>query len=76
MTKKLIIEKTLGVINLLPEGEAEEIFSYAEYVLKRYEERKLVAGIQQLASQGATFDFLKEEENIYSSADLKIVYND
>ncbi len=75
MTKQLIIEKTVKAINLLPEDKAEEISDFAEFIIKRYEKHQLTEGIQQLITNSQTFDFLKEEEDLYSEADLKEVYN-
>ena len=75
MTRELIIERTLKAINTLPPDKAEEISDFAEFVIKRYEEHRLTEGIQQLTSKSQAFDFLKSEEDIYTVADLKEVYN-
>jgi hypothetical protein len=75
MTRQIIIERTLKVINELPEDKAEEISDFADFVFKRYEEQVLINGIQKIASEGQSFDFLNNEEEIYSIADLKEVYN-
>ena len=75
MTRQLIIERTLKAINQLPEDKAEEISDFADFVFKRYEEQELTSGIQKILSQSQTFDFLNSEEDIYSVADLKEVYN-
>ena len=40
MTRKIIIERTLKVINQLPEDKAEEISDFADFVFKRYEENR------------------------------------
>ena len=71
MTKQLIIEKTVKAINQLPEEKAEEISDFADFIIKRYEEQHLIQGIQQLTSNSQVFDFLKDEEDLYSEADLK-----
>lgn len=76
MTKQLIIQKTVNSINQLPENKAEEISDFADFIAKRYEEHLLIAGIQQLASNSQTFDFLKDEESLYTEADLKELNND
>ncbi len=76
MTKQLIIQKTVNAINQLPENKAEEISDFADFIAKRYEEHLLIAGIQQLTSNSQTFDFLKDEENLYTEADLKELNND
>ena len=75
MTKQIIIERTLNVINQLPEDKAAEISDFADFLFKRYEEQQLSKGIRQMTSDSNAFEFLKQEEDIYSIADLKKVYN-
>ena len=75
MNKQLIIERTLKAINQLPEDKAEEISDFADFVFKKYEEQELSKGIQKLAAEGHSFDFLESEEELYSVSDLKVVYN-
>jgi hypothetical protein len=75
MNKQLIIERTLKVINQLPEDKAEEISDFADFVFKKYEEQELSKGIQKLASESNTFNFLETEEELYTVSDLKVVYN-
>jgi len=75
MTRRIIIERTVNAINQLPEDKAVEISDFAEFIIKRYEEQRLTEGIQNLTSNGHSFDFLAEDEEIYSLADLKEVYN-
>lgn len=75
MTRQAIIEKTVKAINQLPAHKAEEISDFAEFVIKRYEEYLLNKGMQQLTSKSQAFDFLDEDEELYSRSDLKEVYN-
>lgn len=75
MTRQIIIERTLKVINQLPDDKAEEISDFADFIFKRYEEQELTKGIQQMVSESQTFDFLSNEEDIYSIIDLKEIYN-
>lgn len=74
MTRQAIIDKTIQAINQLPEDKALEIFNFADFIMKKYEERRINEGLQQLASQSATFDFLHDEEKIYTLNDLKEQY--
>ena len=76
MTKQLIIERTLKVIYQLPEDKLIEISDFADFVFKRYEENELSKGIQQISSDSKAFEFLKNEEEIYSMNDLKKKYNE
>lgn len=75
MTRQAIIERTIKAINSLPENKAEEISDFADFVSKRYEEYLLTQGIQKLTLDGKAFDFLNDEEDLYSISDLKEVYN-
>lgn len=75
MTRQAIIEKTVKAINQLPADKAQEISDFAEFVIKRYEEYLLNRGMQQLTSKSQAFDFLYEDEELYSRSDLKEVYN-
>ena len=59
----------------MPEDKAEEISDFAEFVMKQYEEQRLTKGIQQLTANSQAFDFLNNEEDLYTEADLKEVYN-
>jgi hypothetical protein len=75
MTRQAIIERTIKAINQLPEDKAEEIGDFADFVTKRFEETLLTKGIQKLTSGSSAFDFLKNEEDLYSVKDLKELYN-
>ena len=75
MRRQAIIQHTLNVINKLPDDKAEEISEFADFVMKRYEEHLLNYGIQQLNADSKSFDFLNNEEDIYTEADLKEVYH-
>ena len=75
MTRQAIIERTLRAINQLPEEKAEEISDFAEFMMKQYEEQRLSKGIQQLTANSQAFDFLKEEDDLYTEDDLKEKYN-
>lgn len=76
MTKQLIINRTVNAINQLPQDKAEEISDFADFVLKCYEEFEITRGIQKMASESETFNFLNEDEEIYTINDVKEVYND
>lgn len=75
MTRKAIIERTIQTINQLPDDKVQEVSDFAEFMIQRLEDAQLVQGIQKLAAQGPAFDFLNDEEDLYSEADIKEVYN-
>ncbi len=75
MNRQAIIEKILKAIRLLPENKAEEISDFADFVIKKYEEQKLTDAIRQIVTDSKVFAFLESEEELYTVADLKEVYN-
>lgn len=75
MTRQAIIEQTIKTMNELPEDKAQAISDFADFISKRYEEYLLSEGIQKLITGASTFDFLNREEDLYSLADVKEVYN-
>jgi hypothetical protein len=71
MDRQIVIEKTLKYLNLLPENKAEEVLDYIEYLFNKNEDSFLTKGITQLATQSKSFDFLNDEEEIYTLDDVK-----
>lgn len=76
MRRQSIINRTLKVLNQLPEEKVEEISTFAEFVMKQYEEHQLAQGLVVLAEDSKTFGFLEQEEDLYSESDLKEVFNE
>lgn len=74
MTREKLIAQTIDKLSKLPDEILKEVSDYAEFLLKKIEERELTAGIHQLAAKSESFKFLEEEEDIYSVNDLKEVY--
>lgn len=74
MNKKGLINKTIEALEKLPEDKVNEVATFADFVLKRYEEQTLQRGIETIVSQSESFAFLKEEEDLYDESDLKEKY--
>ena len=75
MNRQAILERTIRAINQLPEEKALEISTFAEFIMKQYEEHQLSKGIQKMAASSSAFDFLNNEEELYTESDLKEMYN-
>lgn len=75
MNRQVIIERMVKAINHLPEDKAKEISDFADFIMKQYDEQALVEGIGQLTANSKAFDFLKDEEDLYTEADIKEPYN-
>ncbi len=76
MSKKEIIEKIINAINQLPQVKAEEISNFTDYIYNQYEVELLRAGMVVLTDESNSFEFIKNEDDVYSIADVKKIYND
>ncbi len=59
---------------MLPVEKVGEVADFADFVLKKYEENILQKGIEKLVEQSEAFQFLHDEEDIYTLADIKEKY--
>lgn len=74
MSREILIKRTLKALSKLPEDKIQEVHDFADFILKKYDEEALQNGIEYLVSESETFDFLNEEEELYSQDDLKEKY--
>ena len=71
MSKKELIKQTINQLEKLPTEKIEEVYDYAEFICKRFEETSLIKGLTALNANSKSFAFLNEEEDLYSVEDLK-----
>jgi hypothetical protein len=69
-----LAQQTQEVLMRLPAEKVQEVKTFAEFLLNRYEEALLQKGIQQLATQSTAFDFLKDEPDLYTTDDLREIF--
>jgi hypothetical protein len=74
MTREAIIQKTVEVLQALPDEKIEEVSDFADYILKKYDDRLLQQEMQALIEQSDTFNFVEEEQELYTVKDLKERY--
>lgn len=74
MTRQILIEKVLKKIKLLPDSKLEEVNDFADFLLNRLDDHRLTEGIRNMVSDSKAFEFLNEEEDLYSVNDLKERY--
>tara|TARA_R100000027_G_C2202618_1_gene80443 strand:+ start:225 stop:515 length:291 start_codon:yes stop_codon:yes gene_type:complete len=70
MTKKELINKTVRTLSKLSQEQVQEVEDFASFILKRQDENSIRKGIQKLSESSGSFDFLEEEEILYSVDDL------
>jgi len=71
MSKKELIKQTINQLEKLPAEKIEEVYDYAEFISKRFEESSLIKGLKAINTTSQSFAFLNEEEDLYSIEDLK-----
>ena len=74
MTREAIIQRTMEVISALPSDKIEEVSDFADYILKKYDDKSLQQEMHALVEQSDAFSFLNDEEYLYSLNDLKERY--
>lgn len=62
------------MLQQLPEDKVREVADFADFILKKHDEYCLQKGIEKLSSKSKAFDFLHEEEDLYTVEDLKEKY--
>lgn len=71
MSRNQLIDQTLQTLSQLPDEKIHEVLDFASFMLKKAEEEQLQKGIQQLVAASDSFAFLKKEEDLYTTDDLK-----
>jgi hypothetical protein len=74
MDRKVLIDNVISKIQLLPDTKIREVNDFAEFLLSKIDDKIALEGIQKLTSDSKAFDFLKDEESLYSVNDLKEKY--
>lgn len=74
MTKKKLIDRTVATLEKLPKDKVHEVADYVDFVSKNFEEKILQKGLEDLASQSKSFEFLHDEGELYDESDLKEKY--
>jgi hypothetical protein len=74
MNRSILIKETIDRIHQLPDIKIQEINDFAEFLLSKIDDKILLEGIQKLASDSKSFEYLKNEEDLYSVNDLKEKY--
>jgi hypothetical protein len=72
--KKIILQKTISKLTQLSDAELKEAHDFIDFLTFRLEERDLSVTIQKQAEEGQAFQFLEEEEELYSEKDLQETY--
>lgn len=74
MTRKTLIRETFEGIKKLPDHKLKEVSDFVDFLMNQLEHSELNDQIAQSASESKTFEFLQEEEELYTDDDIKELY--
>lgn len=74
MNRQVLIDNAINKIRQLPDVKIKEVNDFADFLLSKIDENITLEGIQKIVSDSKTFNFLNEEEDLYSVNDLKEKY--
>ncbi len=74
MNREVLIKSTISKIMQLPDKKIEEVNNFAEFLLSKIDDKIIQEGMQKLSYESKTFDYLNEEEDIYTVNDVKERY--
>lgn len=74
MNRQDLIANTIDKIRQLPDVKIKEINDFADFLLSKIDDKIILEGIQKMVSDSKAFDYLEEEENLYTVEDLKERY--
>lgn len=74
MARETILKNTVEKMGRLSEDKLKEVDKFVENLLRKTDDKLLTEGIQRLTSDSKSFEYLKNEEDIYTVNDLKEKY--
>jgi len=76
MNREELLKDTISKLEKLPEDKIVLAHEFTEFLYKKHEEYILSEGTRKLSAESKSFDFLKNDENIYTINDIKEKYNE
>lgn len=74
MNRNELLERTIESIKKLPHDKLKEVSDFAAFVLSRVNDNLLSEEITELNAQSKSFQFLEEEDDLYTVNDAKVKY--
>lgn len=70
MTKQQIITETVNILEKLPQEKAEEVRNLLLKYFEKKDEEIFEKGFEKLVEQSDSYNFLKDEPDLYTTNDL------
>ncbi|MCX6236982.1 MAG: hypothetical protein NTY07_05375 [Bacteroidia bacterium] len=75
MNRDSLVDNTIDIIKQLPDAKIREVNDFAGFLLSRTGDKIIREGAQELTSQSKAFDFLNDEDDLYTVNDVEERYN-
>jgi hypothetical protein len=76
MDRQVLIDSAVDKIRQLPDAKIKELNDFADFLLSKIDDKIIQEGIQKLTSDSKAFEFLNDEDELYTLNDLKEKYNE
>jgi hypothetical protein len=74
MNRQHLLANTIAKIRQLPDNRLNQINDFIDFLLSKMDDKLISENLQKLSSKSKSFDFLKDEEDLYDVSDLKEKY--
>jgi hypothetical protein len=74
MEREVLVKRTIGKIEQLPTSRVREVNDFVEFIIRRTDDAMITEGLQHLSSISHTYDFLRDEPELYTVNDLKVKF--
>ena len=74
MKRQVLIDKTMNKISRLTDIKIKEVNDFADFLLSKIDDKIIQEGIQKIVYDSKSFNYLKDEEDLYTVKDLKERY--
>jgi len=74
MKRQVLIDKTMNKISRLTDIKIKEVNDFADFLLSKIDDKIIQEGIQKIVYDSKSFNYLKDEEDLYTVEDLKERY--
>ena len=74
MSREELINDTVEKLRQLSDSRIQEVSDYVSFLASKIDDKIILEGIKTLASSSKSYDFLRNEEELYQLSDVKEKY--
>lgn len=75
MSREELLKVTIEKLNQLSDKRLEEVSEYVSFLANRIDDKILNDGIKNIISDSKSYEFLREEDELYKVSDIKEKFN-